>query len=151
MAGFCKSIDKYGLEKDEDGNPKIEDCQKNNFAMYYTTPESFTLFRSLYHNTSNLQDKFVSYWGHVSKKLAQNQYVVGFDPINEPMFGGSYIIESLRMLFPGQFDKKQLNPLYEKIYKKYKDADEKSIMYFEPGQFPDTMASIPLFNIPIVH
>ena len=54
LAGVCKSMDDYGYRKDKDGNPLIEDCQKNNFAMYYTSPESFTLFRALYENKYNM-------------------------------------------------------------------------------------------------
>jgi len=48
--GLCKSLESYGFRKDKDGNPLIEDCQKETFFIYYTSPESLTLFRSLYHN-----------------------------------------------------------------------------------------------------
>jgi len=84
-AGFCKSIKDYNMRIDSDGNPLIEDCQKNNFFMYYTSPESFTLFRAFYNNDFEMQDKYVAYWDKVSSSLSQNKYVMGFDPFNEPM------------------------------------------------------------------
>jgi hypothetical protein len=37
------------------------------------------------------------------------------------------------MLWPGNYDKKELTPLYERIFAKYKKADNKNIMMFEPG------------------
>jgi hypothetical protein len=51
--GACKSMHDYGYRW-KDGLPVIEDCQKNSFFMYYTSPESMTLFRSLYNNDFGL-------------------------------------------------------------------------------------------------
>ena len=50
MFGGCKSITDYGFRYDSDGLPLIEDCQQNLFFIYYTSPESFTLFRAFYYN-----------------------------------------------------------------------------------------------------
>ena len=50
MAGFCVPMSDYNFRYDSDGLPLIEDCQKNSFFIYYTSPESFTLFRALYKN-----------------------------------------------------------------------------------------------------
>ena len=48
--GICKSIKSYGYRYDADGNPLIEDCQKNNFAGYYPSPEAIELFQRIYTN-----------------------------------------------------------------------------------------------------
>lgn len=37
---MCVNIDWYDYATDQDGNPEIEDCQKRNFALYYTSPQS---------------------------------------------------------------------------------------------------------------
>jgi len=50
LFGACKSLESYGMRKDADGNPLIEDCQKNSFFIYYTSPEAWTLFRAIYNN-----------------------------------------------------------------------------------------------------
>jgi len=72
---------------DENGDPEIEDCQSRNFASYYASKESIVAFQALYDNKDGLQDKFVDYWNVTAHALAQNPYVVGFDPLNEPFFG----------------------------------------------------------------
>jgi hypothetical protein len=36
-------------------------------------------------------------------------------------------------LVPGAFDKYQLQPMYEKVFEKYKKNDDEVIMYFETG------------------
>ncbi len=54
LLGLCKSINEYGFRRDENGYPLIEDCQKNNFAGYYTSPESISGFRNLYYNNYGL-------------------------------------------------------------------------------------------------
>ena len=93
----------------------------------------------------------MSYWEYVSQKLSSNPYVIGFDPLNEPLPGAKNIKEFITNILPGQFDKNQLTPLYERIYKKYKAADPESIMYFEPGQFPDILVSIPGIDVNIIN
>ena len=45
---FCKSMKAYGFRYDSDGNPLIEDCQKNQFVSYYFSPEAQYLFTKLY-------------------------------------------------------------------------------------------------------
>lgn len=46
--GACKSIKDYGFRYDEQGYPLIEDCTKNPFPIYYTSPESISAFERLY-------------------------------------------------------------------------------------------------------
>ena len=49
--GLCKSVLRdYGYTKDKDGNPLIKDCQTNDFAMYYTSPEALNVADALYNN-----------------------------------------------------------------------------------------------------
>jgi len=64
--GVCKPFHEYNLKNGTDGNPLISECQKNNFALYYATPEALTLFKSIYHNDLGMQDKYVAYWAFVS-------------------------------------------------------------------------------------
>ena len=133
LAGFCKPMKDYGFRYDSDGLPLIEDCQKNSFFIYYTSPESFTLFRAMYENHMGLQDKYVAYWAAVTEGLSANPFVIGFDPFNEPMPSWSGLFELVSMILPGHYDKTDLTPLYERIYANYKKIDEDNIMFFEPG------------------
>ena len=58
---------------------------------------------------------------------------MGYDPINEPMPGWGRFTEMIDMIKPGNFDLKELQPFYTKIYQKYKEASPDNIMFFEPG------------------
>ena len=84
IAGECKTVEDYAWRRDADGNPLLEDCQKTTFFKYYLMPESVSLFDKLYDNKEGMQDAFIEYWTVVSKRFANNKYVVGYDPLNEP-------------------------------------------------------------------
>lgn len=67
LLNFCTSMKDYPFRYDVDGNPLIEDCQKNQFVNYYFSPESMNLFEKLYTaGPIGLQDKFVNYWVRVA-------------------------------------------------------------------------------------
>lgn len=134
--GLCKSVQNdYGYSKDADGNPLIKDCQQNDFAMYYTSPEALNVADALYNNIDGLQDKFIAYWDYTSKKFSNNKYVVGYDPLNEPYPGNNFKNPLLNT--PGKADKELLAPMYEKIFAKYQANSVNNTMWFEPVQVPD--------------
>lgn len=53
--GACKSVtNDYHYHFDQVTHlPAVKDCEKESFFIYYTSPESFTLFRALYKNLNN--------------------------------------------------------------------------------------------------
>jgi len=51
-----------------------------------------------------LRDKFLAYWDKVASTFEGNDYVLGYDPINEP-FVSDYFTEPSMALVPGKFDK----------------------------------------------
>jgi endoglycosylceramidase len=116
LAGACKSIKDYGFRLDSDGNPLIEDCQKNSFFIYYTSPEAWTLFRAFWQNNFGIQDKYVAFWDKVSEKLSPNKYVIGFDPFNEPLPAWNSITDALWTISFGHFDRNDLTPIYKRIF-----------------------------------
>lgn len=138
LFGDCVSIESYNYKKDENGLPLISECNKLSFVKYYSSAEGQAIFDSLYSNNFGLQDNFIAFWDAVSKKFSKNQFVIGFDPINEPFPA----LNSKNDLVPGAFDKYQLQPMYEKVFEKYKKNDDEVIMYFETGQFPDAYLGV---------
>jgi len=72
-------------------------------------------------NKDGLQDKFVSFWNRVTDRFAGNDYVVGYDPLNEPFPGNP--TKELSNLWPGNFDKKYLQPMYAKIFENAMKSD----------------------------
>ena len=80
----------------------------------------------------------MAFWNYVSQYFAYDDYVVGFDPINEPYPGNNlkYPVNNEQ----GHFDLDNLTPLYASAFDIYKKNDEDSIMWFEPTEIPDELA-----------
>lgn len=136
--GVCKSISDYGFRYDAKGRPLVEDCQKNQFFMYYVSPESLTIFRGLFFNEHGLRDKYVKVWSVISERLSKNKYIMGFDPLNEPMMTWTSVQKALKtILATGSFDREQLTPVYDKVFAALKASNPNTILAFEPGQVPD--------------
>ena len=77
-----------------------------------------------------MRDKFIAYWDRLSKKFANNPYVCGYDPLNEPFFGNPF--KHPLDAIPGYFDRNGLAPLFKDINEKYMKNDPNSKMWFEP-------------------
>ena len=60
-------------------------------------------FGDFFNNVDGFQDKFISYWDHVSARFANNPYVVGYDPLNEPFMSNP--MRDPMLLVPGHMDK----------------------------------------------
>ena len=147
QVGFCQDIYSFGFRLDENGDPLIEDCQTRDFSQYYTTRQSASAFGALFTNKDGLQDKFISFWDHVAARFANNPYVLGYDPLNEP-FPGNPARDPM-LFVPGQMDKKYLAPMYSKLFKKYQLHDANQQMWFEPGPFPDTFGFFGGYIFPV--
>jgi hypothetical protein len=80
------------------------------------TPEAIDLFERLYYNETGLTDKFVNYWKAVANKFANNKFVIGYDPLNEP-FPSNFLKNTSLVFEPGLFDKVGLEPIYSRIFK----------------------------------
>lgn len=61
--------------------------------------------------------------------------MIGFDPLNEP-YPGNWL-KKPHLNLPGKFDHERLEPMYAKVFERYKKNDPDSIMYFEPATYPD--------------
>ena len=116
--GACQSFEQLDYRRDFHGWPLLEDCLQTSFVSYYATSDVISLFRGLYENIGGLQSKFLRYWEVISESFAHNPYVVGFDPLNEPMFAFDSIDHLVEKVIPtGRFDELALQPLYASIYK----------------------------------
>eukprot|EP00347_Sterkiella_histriomuscorum_P001400 403372181 len=142
LFGQCKTLDDYGIRKDPNGWRNLDDCLKTSFIKYYTSPEVASSFEGLYLNKNGIQDRFIDYWGVVAQRFANNPYVIGYDPINEPWPANFYKEFSL-FYDQTKFDRTYLFPLLQRVHKAIRFYDNEKIIYFEPAQFPDTF---PLFG-----
>jgi hypothetical protein len=93
-----------------------------------------------------LRDKFIAYWDKTSARFSNNPYVVGFDPINEPQIGN--YLKDPSLLYPGNMDLKELQPLYSDIFAKYIANSQDTVMWFEPNTQPNVDAPFGNGKIP---
>ena len=100
--GVCQDFNDYNYTKDDNGDPLITDCQKEDFYKYYLTKQSMAAFGGFFTNKMGVQDKFIAYWDKVSSRFANNPYVVGYDPLNEP-FPANPARDPM-LLIPGHMD-----------------------------------------------
>lgn len=73
-----------------DGAPKIEDCLSKDFITYYFSGSVSKAFQSLYDNKYGLLDQFVKFWEVVVERFEGENYVLGYEIINEPWAGDIY-------------------------------------------------------------
>lgn len=136
LLGQCKSIEGYGYKKDANGNPLVSECLTHSFEDYFPSPEVISSFDSFYKNKNGVLDKFVNFWGVVSKHFASNPNVAGYDTFNEP-WPADFIAEPSLLVDTGKFDKTILFPILQRIAKKIRENDQTKIHFFEPSQFID--------------
>jgi endoglycosylceramidase len=129
--GGCTPFSSYNYTY-VNGNPIISDCLTHFFADYYATPEAADAFYRLYKNEKGLQDQYFAFWNFTSFVLSGNQYVVGYDLINEPL--AANMVKQPWTAIPGVNDFIHLQPMYESLHSIIRANDNDTILFFEPIQ-----------------
>ena len=88
----------------------IQDCTKHPFEGYYTSPEVASAFASFYANDHGILDRFMDFWTVVAKRFENNNFVLGYDILNEPWPANLFHDLSL-LLDQTKFDSEILYPL----------------------------------------
>lgn len=132
-AGVCKTMDDFNLVFDADGNPTIDSCTKNYFTGYYKTAEVIDAFAHLYDNVNQIRDRFFDFWTVTSKFFADNQYVLGYDPLNEPIVANFW--KDPTLFIPGRFERYVLQDLYKDYAAVIRKNTQEQIIFFEPVTF----------------
>jgi endoglycosylceramidase len=86
-------------------------------------------FDRLYSNQSGLLPAFIGFWDAVVKSVAKEDFVLGYELINEPWPGDVYRHPNL--LVPGVADKEVLFPLYKTLHNSIRSLDDQHIIFFE--------------------
>ena len=73
------------MRKNEKGEPLLEDCRKQKFSFYTVTPEVMTLYREFYRDKAGSRTAYIKQWEKIGQRLGGNKYVMGYDPVNEPV------------------------------------------------------------------
>ena len=108
---------------DENHHPNRTQCLSKLFSLYYMTEQVGNLQECLFNATCNpfsphneeqdpsysLQAEFIKYWSTVSKFFADNEFVLGYDLINEPVAGNIWE-HPKNYLQPGKFEAEVMEP-----------------------------------------
>lgn len=76
------------------------------FASYYASPEAASAFARIYENKDGMRDKFLAFWKSSVAMFKDNEFVLGYDPLNEPLSANMY--KDINLLLPGKCDYENL-------------------------------------------
>lgn len=112
------------------GYPSRDECNQHQFFTYYFSDAVGKAWQSLYDNEQDIQERFTLFWSKVSKHFADNPHVLGYELLNEPWAGDIY--RHIDQVEPHIADKKNLQPMYLKLFNAMNQFDKKHIIFFEP-------------------
>jgi aryl-phospho-beta-D-glucosidase BglC (GH1 family) len=118
-----KIDDKYGLVD-------LDSCPSHKLNALYSTSQVRQGLQDFYKNNNKLFDNYLEYWDYISDYFDGNDYILGYDILNEPMpayLDGEDIKDATA------FDEDVLLPLYDDIAETIRDNDDKKIIFFQPA------------------
>jgi len=113
----------------KDGIPTAADCAKYNWDQYFLTEAVASAFQNFYDNKNQVLDAFAQYWQTVAQRYLKRSNVIGYDLMNEPFAGDIFVKPSL--LIPGEADRLNLQPMYEKVHQAIRKVDDEKIIFIE--------------------
>jgi endoglycosylceramidase len=117
------------------GFPKPEDCDKHSWDVYQLTEAASSAYQSLYDNVDGIQDAFALYWKKLAVTFKSSPNVLGYDLMNEPWCGDIFLDPSL--VIPGKADKKNLEPMYNKVAAAIREVDTSHMVFFDSVTWDD--------------
>ncbi len=118
----------FPFEVDSDGHPGLDDCLSNDFVTYYFSGAVSKAFQSLYTNRLGLLDMFSKFWTTVAERFKGQEYVFGYEIINEPWAGDIY--SDPRRIFNAETS--LLKPFYKTVHSAIREVDDDHIVLYEP-------------------
>ncbi|XP_023338628.1 endoglycoceramidase [Eurytemora carolleeae] len=116
-------------ETDENIYPGRVDCDSIPWPNYHFTYALEQSVGRLYQNYDGLLDRFVEFWGKVAERFSENEYILGYEIMNEPWCGNTY--EEPELLIPGVADNRYLQPMYDAVNDRIREHDQTHLIFFE--------------------
>ena len=120
---------------DKNGIPTPEDCAQHDWPSYHFAFQTAAAYQSLYDNVDGVQDSFGEFWRRVANRFKSNEYVVGYELINEPFAGN--VLENPLRLIPGYADSHNLMHMYDNLNTYIRKVDDDHIVFFESVTWDD--------------
>jgi len=108
------------------------------FSFLYSSAEVRGSNRDFYLNQSKVFDHYLKWWAVMADYFKHNDYVIGYDIMNE-VYPDTLKEEEQADMMPPQFDTTILQPLYQKISTSIRTVDKHKILFFQPSRIPDIL------------
>jgi len=125
-----------------DGFPLRSDCNKYDWPSYYSTYNTGEAFEALYdtsEDSKGLLSAWADFWTYLAQEFKDNDFVLGYELINEPWAGDVFTTPSL--LIPGVADKNRLQPAYDVLAQAIRAVDETTLLFFAAVTWDDVFPS----------
>ncbi len=96
----------------------------------YLTEEVSRGFGQFFKNVNGVADDFANFWQIMAQQFKNEDFVLGYELINEPFAGDIY--EAFSVALPGLAGSRNLAPLYEKAAAKIREIDTETLIFYEP-------------------
>eukprot|EP00966_Prymnesium_polylepis_P268898 6212248-Prymnesium_polylepis.1 len=133
---FDNATDFY-IEPRLPGSPRLPTrtaCKTHNLGpgWHEVTKEASNAYQALYSNVGGVADAWAAMWGEVASRFARRPEVLGYELINEPFAGDLYEDPLLMLPYPSptNADRKNLQPMYDKINSAVRAVDPEALIFF---------------------
>ncbi len=123
------------FQVDSEGIPLKSECNKIEWTHLHFTYAIGKAYQALYKNVDNIADSFALFWRTVANMFKNEDYVIGYELMNEPWAGD--VLGNPLLLIPSVADKWNLEPFYDRVQKKIREVDDEHIIFFESVTFDD--------------
>lgn len=110
---------------------RFDEVLQAGFPLGYVTPRVSRAFDVLWNNVDNIYDDFRDAWVAVAQRWKDQDYLLGYDLINEPWSGSSWPTCALPGGCP-DFESNKLQRLYEHVLSGIREVDPYNIVWIEP-------------------
>ncbi|EFA75181.1 hypothetical protein PPL_11255 [Heterostelium album PN500] len=128
------------------GWPSDNECGKHSWGSYYGTISVSSAFQSLYDNYDGIQDGFIEQWQQIASTFKTSTNTIGYELINEPWAGDIFVDPFL--LYPGVADKKNLQPMYDRLNTGIRSIDSEHIIFFESVTWDELPKGVGFDHVP---
>jgi len=134
-APFPLPVQLSSFPLDDEDVPSKADCDKNLWPTYHAAMKTASSYQSLYSNVDGIQDAFGAFWRKVADTFKDEDYVIGYELINEPFAGDFY--RNPFLMVPSVADRWNLQPMYDNLNNYIRQVDPNHIIFFESVTWDD--------------
>lgn len=127
----------------DDGLPNIAE-------LIFANPAQMRSWDNFWANVSGpdgvgLQQRFIAFWQHVARRFRGNDYLVGYDLMNEPQTGSQWPLCASPAACP--FEATTLTEFYRRVIPQIRAVDPETLVWYEPNILAGVGAKSDIGNV----